>query len=109
MPACLYCQRPCEADLFAMEPTWQCSWCQFLAHVACYQQYHVCQHSTGPEGGSPKANIPASGSPSLLQSHHKDCVSQALPTPNSIHVQHVLVSGLATPQMPRGQNISLIW
>ena len=25
---CLYCQFPCEMDLFAAEPTLCCSWCQ---------------------------------------------------------------------------------
>lgn len=57
VPSCMYCQSPCEADLFAMEPTWQCSWCQALTHVRCYQQ---CHHSGKDqlEGSSPRGSSP---------------------------------------------------
>ena len=38
---CLYCQNPCEADLFAQEPVWSCAWCRATAHVRCFLDFHT--------------------------------------------------------------------
>ena len=38
---CIYCQLPCEADIFSQEPTWSCSWCRATTHVRCYHQFHA--------------------------------------------------------------------
>ena len=44
---CLYCRKPCETDLFAVEPMWSCVWCSAVAHVRCYDQ---CHPQAGPPG-----------------------------------------------------------
>lgn len=41
MHVCLYCQNHCEANLFAQEPVWSCSWCRAAAHVRCYHDFHA--------------------------------------------------------------------
>ena len=38
---CLYCSGPCEADIFAQEPVWSCAWCQVVAHVRCFRDFHA--------------------------------------------------------------------
>ena len=38
---CVYCQNPCEADLFAQEPVWSCAWCRATAHVRCFHAFHT--------------------------------------------------------------------
>jgi hypothetical protein len=37
---CVYCRRPCDADVFSLQAVWTCAWCQANAHVSCYQAYH---------------------------------------------------------------------
>ena len=47
---CLYCRKPCETDLFAVEPMWSCVWCSAVAHVRCYDQCH-------PQAGTPDKQV----------------------------------------------------
>ncbi|KAK9785856.1 hypothetical protein WJX73_007544 [Symbiochloris irregularis] len=61
LPACLYCQRPCEADLFAMEPTWQCSW-HLDQHVR-ENGTHVKENGSHDGGGSMPDSEVDGGSP----------------------------------------------
>ena len=40
MATCLYCQFPCETDLFAAEPTLCCSWCQVCTETLFSSVFH---------------------------------------------------------------------
>lgn len=41
LQTCLYCQLPCETDMFTPEPAWCCSWCRAATHVRCYLDFHA--------------------------------------------------------------------
>lgn len=51
---CLYCREPCEAGIFAAEPTWCCAWCQASAHVACYIDHHRHPPADTPSPSTPR-------------------------------------------------------
>lgn len=49
---CLYCSGPCEADIFAQEPIWSCAWCQVVAHVRCFRDFHALYSKPNKESGN---------------------------------------------------------
>jgi hypothetical protein len=63
---CLYCRAPCDADLFAREPVWECAGCgEAAAHVQCFHAAHAAPAAADGCARAASASAPARLAPGL--------------------------------------------